>query len=105
MNEFGYSLEEYNREQLETLLRRYKRSLGSLVVDGSEYWNEPERCENDIKLMFDTYRDMVNDLKEQIQAIERIPVIGWIVKKVLDRRYKNNVNTKTISKSKIQGLP
>lgn len=83
MNEFGYSLDEYNREQLETLLRRYKRSLGSLVVGGSEYWNEPERCVTDIRQRIEGQENQLVKLYNQIRRIRNILVIGWIMRRIL----------------------
>ena len=79
----GYSLEEYNRDQLESLLKRYKASLEGLTVGGSEYWNEPERCARDIKQMINEHRQRVIELFDQIQEIEEIPVIGWVVRRIL----------------------
>jgi hypothetical protein len=83
MNKIGYSLDEYNREELESLLRRYKTSLEGLTVGGSEYWHEPGRCARDVKQTIKEYRNSEMELSEQIHRIQEVPVIGWLVRRIL----------------------
>ena len=49
----------------EVLLRRYKRALEGLTVGGSEYYNNPERCADDIRHRLDRQNEMIKRLVKE----------------------------------------
>ena len=62
MDEIG----EINMNQIEeVLLRRYKRALEGLTVGGSEYYNNPERCAEDIRNRLDRQSEMIKRLVKE----------------------------------------
>lgn len=65
------------------LLIRYKRALEGLTVGGSEYYNDPERCAKDVRNYIDSRNRMVKDLIIQRNKIFNIPILGWIIKKII----------------------
>ncbi len=67
----------------EELLKRYKKSLEGLTVGGSEYWNSPERCARDIQDRIDWQWEHIKKLTTQRNKIFSMPIIGWIVKRLL----------------------
>ena len=67
----------------EDLLMRYKKALEGLTVGGSEYYNEPERCARDVRNKLDRQHERIKRLIKERNRILRIPVIGWIVRKII----------------------
>jgi hypothetical protein len=67
----------------EELLKRYKKALEGLTVGGSEYYDEPERCARDIQHTLDWRADKIKELIKWKNKIYAIPVIGWVVKKLI----------------------
>ena len=67
----------------EDLLKRYKKALEGLTVGGSEYYNNPERCASDVKARIDSQDDVIKKLITQRNKIFRLPVIGWIVQRLI----------------------
>jgi len=49
----------------EVLLRRYKRALEGLTVGGSEYYNNPERCAEDIRHRLDRQVEIIKRLVKE----------------------------------------
>lgn len=68
----------------EDLLKRYKKSLEGLTVGGSEYYNNPERCASDVRDQINSQHELVNRLIQQRNRIFRIPVIGWILRRIME---------------------
>lgn len=67
----------------EELLKRYKKALEGLTVGGSEYYDEPERCARDIKRKIDIQNIKIKELIMEKRKIYAIPLIGWMVKKLI----------------------
>ena len=65
------------------LLKRYKKALEGLTVGGSEYYDSPERCARDVKARVDSQADMIKKLIIQRNKIYRLPIVGWIVQKLI----------------------
>jgi len=49
----------------EELFKRYKKALEGLTVGGSEYYNNPERCAEDIKHKLDSQSEMIKRLVKE----------------------------------------
>ena len=52
---------KYNQE----LFMRYKRALEGLTVGGSEYYNNPERCAEDIRHRLDRQHEIIKRLVKE----------------------------------------
>lgn len=68
----------------EDLLKRYKKSLEGLTVGGSEYYNNPERCASDVRDQINSQHELINRLIQQRNRIFRIPVVGWILRRIVE---------------------
>jgi len=53
----------------EVLLKRYKRALEGLTVGGSEYYNNPERCAEDIRHRLDRQSEIIKRLVKERNEI------------------------------------
>ena len=47
------------------LLNRYRKALEGLTVGGSEYYNNPERCADDIRHRLDRQSEMIKRLVKE----------------------------------------
>jgi len=62
--EFQISLIE-ERDKNENLLNRYRKALEGLTVGGSEYYNNPERCAEDIRHRLYKQNEMIKRLVKE----------------------------------------
>ena len=49
----------------EVLLNRYRKALEGLTVGGSEYYNNPERCADDIRHRLDSQSEIIKRLVKE----------------------------------------
>ena len=49
----------------EVLLNRYRKALEGLTVGGSEYYNNPERCAEDIRHRLDRQYEIIKRLVKE----------------------------------------
>ncbi len=68
----------------EDLLKRYKKALEGLTVGGSEYYDDPERCDRDIRDRIDSQQQMIKELIMQRNRMFRLPVLGWILRNIME---------------------
>ena len=47
------------------LLNRYRKALEGLTVGGSEYYNNPERCADDIRHRLDSQSEIIKRLVKE----------------------------------------
>ena len=53
------------------LLNRYRKALEGLTVGGSEYYNNPERCADDIRHRLDRQSEMIKRLVKEKNELRK----------------------------------
>jgi len=56
----------------EDLLHRYRKALEGLTVGGSEYYNNPERCADDIRCRLDSQGELIKKLIKEKNEMRKL---------------------------------
>ena len=56
----------------EDLLHRYRKALEGLTVGGSEYYNNPERCAEDIRHRLNSQGELIKKLVKERKELRKL---------------------------------